>query len=148
MSATPGNAIIGGGGASRLTTRTSLPRCRSAYAIASEDPIASPSGRACDVITNRCRRRISSATAAAVDSLVVGVIGVGRGHGVGRFASGGALGILVVEVAQDLLDAVLVPHPLANRERGPRPAREMENPADLPPEEWRGPGQRLRRFLL
>jgi hypothetical protein len=44
-SRTPGKTIIGGGGASRLTTRASLPIARRANAIASCDPIASPSGR-------------------------------------------------------------------------------------------------------
>src|SRR4051812_10493938 len=137
MPATPGNAIIGGGGASRLTTRTSLPRCCSAYAIASEDPMASPSGRACDVITNRCRRRISSATAAAVDSLFFWFSGVGRGHGIGLLARGGALGIFGVGVAQDLLVAVLLPDRFVEPELEPRHAPEMENPADSPPQEWR-----------
>ena len=32
-----------------------LPSCRSANAMASCDPMASPSGLAWDVITNRCR---------------------------------------------------------------------------------------------
>ena len=66
MSATPGNTSSGGGGSSRLTTRTSLPRCRSAYAIASDEPMASPSGRACDATTKRCRCRIASATCRVV----------------------------------------------------------------------------------
>src|SRR5688500_10283088 len=95
MSCTPGKTCRGGGGASRNTTRTSLPSWRSAYAMASADPIASPSGRTCEVTTNRCRRRISAATCATVaDSVAVGIM----------------LLVLVfrVEVAQDLFDAVLV----------------------------------------
>src|SRR5450756_2037039 len=40
--------------------RTSLPRASSAYAIASCDPMESPSGRACEVIRKRRRACIAS----------------------------------------------------------------------------------------
>ncbi len=53
ISPTPGNALSGPGAASELTMRTSLPIARSANAIASCEPIESPSGRECDEITYR-----------------------------------------------------------------------------------------------
>ena len=46
---TPGNGSTERRRRSRLTTRTSLPSCRSANAIASGEPMASPSGRTCEV---------------------------------------------------------------------------------------------------
>ena len=45
---------------SALTMRTSLPSASSAKAIASCEPIESPSGRACEVIRKRWRARIAS----------------------------------------------------------------------------------------
>ena len=57
---TPGKAISGAGAASWFTTSTCLPSARSANAIASCDPMESPSGRACELITNRWRARIAS----------------------------------------------------------------------------------------
>src|SRR6185436_508538 len=69
---TPANAIIGAGAASALITVTSLPRARSANAMASCDPIESPSGRACDDTTNRCRARIASTIRSTVALVVIG----------------------------------------------------------------------------
>src|SRR5262245_54435951 len=140
---TPGNTIIGLGGASWLTRRTSLPSCQSANAIASCEPMASPSGRTCDDSTNRCRRRISSTmrartlTSVAIvivsgsriryPGSVVGVelcVVVGADAGVG---CGGALRIFFVDVAQDLLDPVLV------RDRFVEPELELGDPTQLQP---------------
>src|SRR5579862_7953969 len=104
MSGTPGNCISGGGAASDMTTSASLPIARSAYAIASDDPIESPSGRACDEMTKRRRSRIAAAirsTAAGSGlAIVVGVIG--RRGGRGRSGS-----VRSVELAQQALDPVL-----------------------------------------
>src|SRR5688572_21754328 len=134
MSETPGNTSRGGGAGSRLTIRTSLPRCRSAYAMASADPIASPSGRMCDVITKRWRARIASATCARVaGSVAVGVIG--------------CVGVLFVEVAQDLLDAVLMGNRLVEAEVDLGHAPQPQPAGNLPPEKRRGALERLRGFL-
>src|SRR5918993_5655077 len=102
--------------------------------MASDEPMASPSGRMCDVITNRCRLRISSATCARVvgESVAVVVIrSVGLflrcGPGIGLLVCGprlgGALRFFLVKVAQDLLDAVLVGNRLVETEL------ELRNPA-------------------
>ena len=56
----------------------SLPSARSAYAIASCDPIESPSGRACDESTKRCRARIASTISLNLRAFVVIVV-VGAG---------------------------------------------------------------------
>src|SRR6266516_692897 len=90
MSATPGNSCRGGGAASALTTTACFPSSRSAKAIASWDPMESPSGRACDESTNRSRERIAW-TMCWRSGLVV-VIG-GRRRG--------------VELVDQLFDAVL-----------------------------------------
>src|SRR5688572_5908914 len=105
ISGTPGNTSIGGGAGSLLTTRASLPMARSAYAIANADPMASPSGRACEVITNRCLPRISAAICASGVVSVVVIIGVVR-RDVDRRVR--RLGRVLVQVADDLLDPILV----------------------------------------
>ena len=61
-----GNSRIGGGAGSCATSRTSLPSALSASAIATCEPMASPSGRACDVTTNRRRARMAAATWSSV----------------------------------------------------------------------------------
>ena len=50
----------GGGAGSALTAIACLPSARSAYAIASCEPIESPSGRECEESTKRRRARIAS----------------------------------------------------------------------------------------
>src|SRR5262245_36797444 len=135
---TPGNTIIGVGGASWLTRRASLPSCQSANAIASWDPMASPSGRTCDDSTKRCRLRISSAMRARTLTSVAVVIVAGFG---------GALRVLFVNVAQDLLNPILV------RDRFVEPEFELGDPAQLQPgadlaaEEAGGPGECARGLL-
>src|SRR5258706_423291 len=100
----PGKTAIGAGTGSRLTRRTSLSRCQSAKAIASCEPIASPSGRTCDESTKRCRVRIWSAIRAmTVCSVAVVIV-----WGVGGGEPGAAFLVLLVQVPEDLFDAVLV----------------------------------------
>src|SRR5262245_11216969 len=88
IAATPGNCSSGAGARSWLTRWTCLPRARSANAIASCEPIESPSGRLCDERTKRWRWRIASTI---------------------RSNSGLRLVIVFVNVklVQELLDAVL-----------------------------------------
>src|SRR5437764_12766715 len=93
MPATPGNAWRGPGAGSLLTTRTVLPRARSAKPSASCEPIESPSGRACDESTKCCRARIAAAICCSSGGQLV----VGVGIGVGAR----------MNLAEDLLDAVL-----------------------------------------
>ena len=71
---TPGKAISGAGAASWFTTSTCLPSARSANAIASCEPMESPSGRACELITNRWRARIASRMRAIGPALLVAVV--------------------------------------------------------------------------
>ena len=106
ISDTPGKTSKGGGAASQLTTRTSLPRCFKAYAMAICDPTASPSGLTWEAITKRCRLRIASAVCASSPRSAAVVItgGIERRLDVGL----GAVRVFLLEVAQDLLDPVLV----------------------------------------
>src|SRR5262245_23356863 len=53
MPSTSGNGCRYGGGTASITTRASLPSARKASAIATADPMASPSGRWCDEIRKR-----------------------------------------------------------------------------------------------
>src|SRR5688500_2872776 len=149
MSGTPGKASSGAGGASRLTTRTSLPRCRRANAMAIDDPMASPSGRACEVTTKRCRVRTSSTMRARAVSVAVWIID--RGWGRLRRSAGvvlpGAARVLRVEIAQDLLDAVLVLDRLVELEVELGDAPQLQPAADLAAEEWRGTLEGARRVL-
>src|SRR6266545_318129 len=134
MSPTPGNTASDGGAASRLTTRTSLPRWRNAYAIASWEPMASPSGRTWEESTKRCRLWISAATCARVaDSVAVVLI-----------VSGDIpLGVLLVEVAEYLLDAVLVADRLVEPEINFGNAPQPHAIANLAAEEGSGSLERL-----
>src|SRR5215211_5746430 len=133
MSATPGKTSSGGGGGSLLTTRASLPRPRSANAIASDDPMASPSGRACETITKRCRVRIAAATCALPASVAVVVIAVV----VAEVRVVRALRLFRMEVAQDLFDAVLMSDRLVEPELQLRHAPQIEPAAHLAAEERR-----------
>src|SRR5512145_1740006 len=105
--------------------------------------MASPSGRACEVTTNRWRWRIASATCARVAStLAIVIVLVGRvlfGR-VGRvlFCGPGStpLRFLLVQITNDLLDAILVCHGFVEPELELRHPPELQAPADLAAEEW------------
>src|SRR5512144_2355064 len=77
MPGTPGNCMSGPGAGSAWTTSASLPIARRAYAIASDDPIESPSGREWEEIRNRWRERMAS-TICSSSPFVVIVGGAGR----------------------------------------------------------------------
>ena len=95
MSETPGNGISGAGAAIGVDERRrSLPSARSAYAMASCDPIESPSGRACDESTNRCRAAESRSTQSSLES-----------RGTSSSSSGGAGWRL--DLVEQLLDPIL-----------------------------------------
>src|SRR6185369_8418361 len=132
MSATAGKSCICCGAGSWATMRTSLPSARSASVIATCEPMASPSGRACDTTTKRRRARMASATWAIVASVEVVVIGRLR---------------LLVELLKNLLDPVLVRDRLVEPELQLRHAPQLHAAADLPPQERRGPIERLLRVL-
>src|SRR5688572_31425224 len=114
--------------------------------------MASPSGRACDVTTNRWwRRTCSTMRASAVSvSVAVWVIGDGGDGGdggaigrcVGAFG-GGAFALpqrfLFVQIAQDLLDAILVRDGLVELEVDLGNAPQLQPGAQLAAEERRGP---------
>src|SRR5258705_8562565 len=166
---TPGKTDNGSGGGSWFTIRTSFPRCHKAYAIASCEPMASPSGRTCEDSTKRCRVRISSAIrarmAAAVSVAVVvirpesgncgpgcGIRDPGSGAvvvtlGVGRWKLGFPLGVFLVDVAKDLFDAVLVRDRLVEPELDLGDAAELQPRAELAPEEAGRALQRAGRLL-
>src|SRR5918993_4009088 len=106
---TPGNAINAGGAASWFTTSTCLPSARSANAIASCEPMESPSGRECELITNRWRARIASQMRAIGPALLFAIVwwwGILCGPRVVR-----------VDLLQQLLDARLVGDRLVEHER-------------------------------
>src|SRR4051812_25672671 len=139
ISGTPGNSIRGGGAGSRLTTRTCLPRARRAYAMASCEPIASPSGRACEDSTNVRRARIASTMRSISGAGVVTVVRIRIGivSGMGSRAN----------LVQELFDAILarnrlVVHPLQfGRALEPQPR------SDLTAEERNHTVQRARARL-
>src|SRR6188768_336417 len=133
MSATPGKSCICCGAGSCATIRTSLPSARSASAIATCEPMASPSGRAWETTTNRWRARIAPATWVRVASVGVVVIGgIGRWPRVGGRGVGGAGGLLLVQVLQDLFDAVLVGDRFVEAELQFGHASHLDPAADLP----------------
>src|SRR5690349_6997400 len=127
--------------------RTCLPSASSAKAIASCEPIESPSGRACEVSRKRGRARISSriramSAAAAAGSLpsspvaaasvVVFVLVIRCGCG-WRFGRG--LAARRVELMEDLLDAISALDGLVEEEFQLRHALQPQPAADLPPQE-------------
>src|SRR5918993_1446455 len=120
---TPGNDISAGGAPSWFTPSTCFPSARSANAIASCDPMESPSGRECELMTNRWRARIASQMRAIGPALLFAVVwwwGILCGPRVVR-----------VDLLQKLLDARLVGNGLVEDERNlghpsqPQPLREL-----------------------
>src|SRR3954468_11242808 len=117
--------------------------------MASCDPIESPSGRACEVSTNRCRLRmasqmrrtmsggLSSGTALASVGWVMFSRGVRSGIGrLGRRARGLRLrrtaGALLLEIAEDLLDPVVLLDALVEEEVQLRRAAQPDPSGQLP----------------
>src|SRR5688500_5225609 len=98
--------------------RDCFPRASSANAIASCEPIESPSGRACDVIRNRCRLitawRIWLISASAVAGRASGtglLIGLRFAAGPGRGGVGPAVAVrsvtsLRADLVQDAFDSI------------------------------------------
>src|SRR5438067_4231167 len=134
ISGTPGNCISGPGAGSEFTTTTSLPSVRSAYAMASCDPIESPSGRECDETTNRWRartswtiRRISGVTALGV-GLVIVIVWIVR-----------------VDFVEQLFDAVLARDRFIVEELQLGDAPQPEAGSNLAPQERRRAVQRPLR---
>src|SRR5436190_2888648 len=133
MSGTPGNCISGGGAGSDITTSACLPIARSAQAIAIEDPMESPSGRACDEMTKRRRPRMA-ATIASRSGLVV-IVAVGSGAGGG------------VDLVQELLDAVLSGDRFVVVKLELGRTSQAQRLADAPAQERRGAAERPGRVL-
>src|SRR6185436_3595769 len=129
MSETPGKAISGAGAGSAFTTRTSWPSARSANAIASCEPIESPSGLAWEEMTKRRRVRIASTICSAETSLLVG------------------LGLVGIDLVQQLLDAVLAGNGIVVDERDLGDPLAAEPRSDLPAQERDRPPERARRVL-
>src|SRR5688500_11743079 len=110
------------------------------------DPIASPSGRECEVTTKRCRWRMASLMA-AMDSALIGIVGGagcvgcargGRGNrcvGLARRSADRRGGGCVGDFAQQLFDAVLVADALVELEGDFRCAAQAKALADLPAHE-------------
>src|SRR5215471_10275258 len=146
MSRTPGNAMNCCAAGSRLTTVTSLPSARSANAIASCDPIESPSGRECEEITKRRRERTAavicwiSGSVAAISVVVGGLAGV-AGVSAAAFAVGR------VNFVEQLLDAILSSHGIIVLEFELGHAFQTKARTDLPPQKRRRPIERARAAL-
>src|SRR5678816_891592 len=121
--------------------------------MASDDPTASPSGLACEVTTNRRRARISSTICWSAGSVGFGVTdGAGLAEVVMRRRVGFGHGCLstlffFVQIAQDLLDAVLVPDGFVELELQLRHASQLEAFADLTAEEAGRAVESFRRLL-
>src|SRR6266545_2003115 len=114
--------------------RTCFPSASSANAIASCEPMESPSGRACDVSRKRRRRRISyriCRSAAAVASSFAG-----------SFVISG-----IVELQEDSLDAVALLDRFVVEESELGHALQADPLADLPAQERHGARERAGGFL-
>src|SRR6266540_12883 len=130
ISGTPGNCISGGGAASALTTAASFPSALSALAIASCDPIESPSGRACDDRTKRCLARIAS-TICCICGLFVIVWGRRR----------------ALELVEQLLDPILPGDRFVVVEPQFWRAPQAQTGSELTAQKRRGPFERARGVL-
>src|SRR4051812_39586577 len=128
--------------------RTLLPSASSANAIASCDPIESPSGLAWEVSRKRCRRRISSeirrtaAAAVSTDSLII----VGRTDCV--IAGVVSRGPFHVELLKNPFDTVGVFDRLVVEERQFGHSLQAETLPDLPAQKRCRPPERPRRLAL
>src|SRR4051812_41552679 len=128
--------------------RTLLPSASSANAIASCDPIESPSGLAWDVSRKRCRRRISSEirrtaeAAASTDSLII----VGRTDCV--IAGIVSRGPFRLELLKNPFDPVAVFDRLVVEERQFGNPLQAETLPDLPAQERCRTPERARRLAL
>src|SRR5687767_4676824 len=92
--------------------------------------MASPSGLACDVTTKRCRCRMASTMSRKSVGVEITV----------------PLLVLVVQLAQDLLDTILVHHRFVELEMELRHPAQLQALADALAEEAGGALQRLRRL--
>src|SRR5215472_6511521 len=129
MSGTPGNCMIGGGAGSAFTRSACLPIARSAYAIASCDPIESPSGREWDESTKRCRALIASAIRMISGFVVI----------VGSGAAG-------AQVLEQLFDPILTGDRFVVDEFELGHAPQPQPRSDLPPQERNRAMQRAVRL--
>src|SRR5690349_8609499 len=128
--------------------RTLLPSRSSANAIASWDPIESPSGLACEVSRKRWRRRISSqirrtaeaAAAASTGSLII----IARIVSVVADARPGRP--FRLEFLKNSFDAIALFDRLVVEERQFRDTLEAQPLADPAPQKWRRPIERARRL--
>src|SRR6476469_1506330 len=130
--------------------RTCLPSASSAKAIASCEPMESPSGLACDVSRNRCRRMISSricrtgVDVVATGSLII-VARLGRVVA-GRVTDARTVSPFRVELLEDALDAVGLLDGLVEQERQFGHPFQLKTLADLAAEERRRAAERPRRL--
>src|SRR5262245_22567321 len=138
ISGTPGNCISGPGAGSACTTSAVLPIAMSAYAIASDDPIESPSGLVCEEITNRCRARMASAIC-WTSGLVVIVSIAGIAVRLRR-------GLRGVELVQQLLDPILAADRFIEDELERRDAPQAQPRSDLAAKKRRGTIECARRL--
>src|SRR5580765_5718788 len=129
----PGNAVSGPGTGSRFTSVTSLPSDSRASAIAIWLPMASPSGRAWELRTNRWRVRIAPTIAAIACSRSLIVSGIsGRAVGGGL---GGAFGVVPLDLLEQFFDARLVRDGLVELEGELGHASQIESRGQRAPDE-------------
>src|SRR5436190_5210605 len=146
MSRTPGKAMNCCAAGSTLTTVTCLPSARRPNAIASWEPIESPSGREWEEITNRCRA-CSSAVICLISGSVaaIGVVTVAGVAGLSAVAV--ALLVGCMDFVQQLFDPVLPSDGLIVLELQLGHALQTETRADLAPQKGRCPVERTRAVL-
>src|SRR4029453_17148017 len=136
--------------------RDCFPRASSANAIASCEPIESPSGRACDVIRKRCRLitapriRLISASAVAGRASGTGLLiglrlaaGLWR-RGVGPAVALGGVTSLRVDFVQDAFDSIAALDRLVEEEFEDWDPLQSQPAAELPAEERGGRAQAPR----
>src|SRR5919197_1814389 len=109
--------------------------------MASCDPMESPSGRACDERTKRCRERIASTMRWRSE---VGVVIRDGSRGLTLARSAGAL----VQLVEELLDAILAGDRFVVDELQIRHAPQPQARSDLTAEEGSGALERARRALF
>src|SRR2546426_5183346 len=131
--------------------RTCLPSASSAKAIASCEPMESPSGLVCEISRNRCRRMISSRICrTGVDALATGSLIIVARLGrimAGRRTDARLVGPFRVELLENALDAIALLDRLVEQECELGHALQLQTLADLAPQERRCAAERPRRLV-
>src|SRR5512136_908745 len=129
MVSMPGRKPRVAGWGSRLKMAVLAPICAASSAKPNSEPMASPSGAACDVMSTRlaCRTRVTAAAGSRVTSLIAAALILAR-----------ALSPVPRDVVEDALDAVGPLEPLVAPELELRRVVDAHAPPAFVPEEAAG----------